>query len=795
MKKQKFNFLVLNGWRFSTMLVLLLGAFWASFFRVNPAHAAKLEITEDTVWEKEEAPRILEESVIVEEGATLTIQAGNRIEFREKAVMNIYGTLIIDGSKQNPVYIYRKKRLDGQPQNRSRLSFGGNSQGTIKGLNLREMGGNTDSGGRLAGISLRGNSQVEIEESLITHNYWPLELHDNTFLKMRNCEIYENHSNQALIVKDDTAVADVRENFWGKDEGPGEHGAEISGPNIDYLPVEEKGRRPIVLVPGFGESLNFEKFLTENDSNNWFLFPSSKNTNGLKQILETAGYEENKNLFIAFYDWRRPVEENVANYLKPLLDEIRAKNDFWEVELIGFSFGGLVARGYLQRDDYPFDVSTLVTIGTPHQGAAKIYPFAEGGIIPKGWSPLIYLYLWYDQTATDYLRMEYVHHKLPAVYDLLPVYDFLRDKNSGELRPWLGLIRWNNTLWHLNEEAIATEKMNLADRTDLYFFSGKNQATLKEITARPLNAVEEIFWGEAWLDGIPDPFSPENDTEEGDGTVLKESAAWEIEEANISTKAVSHSELPVSMNHYLNYALHSDLPNEVADLEPESFLFVTGKDIDNLEIADSTGNLLSLVIKTIPGGALIASADGKEKIALIPQNDNPKSNYYLKIKKENPGEGQLLIYYWQEKEDWYRGFNAENHLESKNKDFPEKEININTTEINEEINLVIGKEVSAEEENSDEKLIKLEIRDNLPGDYEILIKKVKEYYPEQIKTWDVRQGILSRLLELREIEEKGDSEAKETIKAELKMEIELYKVIGLITETAYQSLTEALDKL
>ena len=105
--------------------------------------------------------------------------------------------------------------------------------------------------------------------------------------------------------------------------------------------------------------------------------------------LEKAGYEMNKNLLVAHYDWRQPNEASAQQYLKPTIQQVKQITGGSKVDLIAHSMGGLVARSYIQGSSYGNDVDQLITLGTPHAGASGAYQAWEGGQFPETWGRLI----------------------------------------------------------------------------------------------------------------------------------------------------------------------------------------------------------------------------------------------------------------------------------------------------------------------------------------------------------------------------------------------------------------------
>ena len=143
-------------------------------------------------------------------------------------------------------------------------------------------------------------------------------------------------------------------------------------------------RTPVVFVPGMGGSFNLLVLLDwRGPTLSGWNFPPFVNYG--QRFLDTfrgAGYVQDTDLFVAFYDWRKSVIDSARSYLVPWIDRARSRSGQSKVVLVGHSMGGLVARAYVQSQQYRGDVERLITLGTPHRGAAQAYYVWEDGAAP-----------------------------------------------------------------------------------------------------------------------------------------------------------------------------------------------------------------------------------------------------------------------------------------------------------------------------------------------------------------------------------------------------------------------------
>lgn len=133
------------------------------------------------------------------------------------------------------------------------------------------------------------------------------------------------------------------------------------GPDTPQLPTETKP--PVVLLHGFID--NRSVFL---------LLRRSLAQHGRHQI-------ESLNYSPLTCDIR-----TAAELLGRHIEEICARTGSKQVDVVGHSLGGLIARYYVQRLGGDLRVRTLVTLGTPHAGT-KVVPLANAHPIVRQMRP------------------------------------------------------------------------------------------------------------------------------------------------------------------------------------------------------------------------------------------------------------------------------------------------------------------------------------------------------------------------------------------------------------------------
>jgi pimeloyl-ACP methyl ester carboxylesterase len=264
---------------------------------------------------------------------------------------------------------------------------------------------------------------------------------------------------------------------------------------------------PIVFVPGFAASINLRQLMKPLDGSiadsGWrFLHAFNYDYFDAFAAFEAAGipYE------VAYYDWRLPADVAAREYLKPLIEKTKLKYDAETVNIVAHSFGGIVARSYIQGSAYSGDVSRLVEVGTPNQGLVRAYSAWEAGILPVDWSPLRLLVRYYAHRDKKVLRdVDAIHTYFPSVGQLMPTYAALL--SGGVAKDPRKYREANAFLLSLNASL-----PTLLARVKVDAFAGASKPTQTYV------AVEATKENGVWPDGVP-ALSQHPFRKDGDGTI------------------------------------------------------------------------------------------------------------------------------------------------------------------------------------------------------------------------------------------------------------------------------------
>lgn len=418
---------------------------------------------------------------------------------------------------------------------------------------------------------------------------------------------------------------------------------------------------PVVIVPGMLASFDKKLMYQDKEDNKWGFVPFGNVYKALINELRASGFEEGKTLFIAHYDWRKPVSENWSKYLKPKIEEAKQKSGREKVDLVAHSMGGLLSRAYIQSDSYGNDVNKLVMMGTPNFGASEAYVVWEGGLYPEGW---IYPYkLFFDtmerrliktRNRNDLKRPLSFREFFPSVKDLLPTVPFVKD--GAGMMELSEMKDKNDFLINLNNN-IDVLKSNVGNNTRIYY--GLTGKTMEEITVNPIDEQADAIL-ERWRDGHPIPYPPVASSTQGDETVLLSSAGVSgIDDFQLDGS--SHVKIPddarFTIPWFLNppvlmyvpqpfRALAQNLlitPFARADgdeyVAPDSMLGFTVSPNVDFEVVDPDGKILSREENKIGDDAYFDDDQDDDTDIILVVIRNPKvGKYTLNLKGNSAGD-------------------------------------------------------------------------------------------------------------------------------------------------------------
>lgn len=280
-------------------------------------------------------------------------------------------------------------------------------------------------------------------------------------------------------------------------------------PTLTPTPTPAEPRK-VVVVPGMGGSWNKDALLNckpTNYSGEWTAWEKS---DAVYQPLISALGENGYDPLPFYYDWRKQVTTTA-----PLLGTFIQNNipTGETTDLVAHSLGGLVSRAYLQDKQTNSRLTKLLTVGSPHQGVLLAYPAWSGGqaIGDIEWrlaATMLQIGCFLNRGLSP---RQAVNTILPSVQNLLPTFDFLKNKQTGSLKPVSSMTAKNNWL----PNAFTSPFFGVTVGT----LTGTGVSTLKTLEVEPPSRIDQRRGN--WKDGKP---TGVNTFADGDGTVLAESA-------------------------------------------------------------------------------------------------------------------------------------------------------------------------------------------------------------------------------------------------------------------------------
>jgi len=641
------------------------------FFGVAYCHAAgptiipsDTHITSETIWTKEDSPYLLKGAVYVE--APLIIKPGtvvklaygtgrmevwskftavgtpdNRIIFTSARDDSFAGDSNKDGDTTKPSagdwghIMFASANCDAEIEYAS--FFYGSRPGGVDGIiavNATDKVNIKNSEIKYGGYSglFIYEAQPTIENNIISNNKIGILSWSRRVPIVRWNSIIDNESG-ALVIGLLTNRFDAKENWWGSRTGPynatlnpGGKGNKVDS-KVLFDPWLGKDpnhiRKPVILIPGIGGTVNWDLMLGSLFTDNWKLM--SHTYDGIIQAFQNMGYQEGKDFFICYYDWRKKNLESAADFLAPLISKANNLNGTTKVNIVAHSMGGILARSYIQSNEYRNDVENLIMIGTPNKGSSDAYPVWEGGYIPKNWENRV-IFIGY----LDYLRAKNVtpsayksvHQFIPSVKELLPLYDYIHPKDDPQnLKSYLSMQERNDWLANLDNEI-----GELNQKVKVSVISGNGYPTVNNIPV--IEAADE---SPLWIDGKPDPIDPERNDVRGDKRVLLSSS--EIENTFKDILDFDHGEIVDQVESIIAKRLNEEIDKifESPPIDNElAFWFASPV---NVEIEDPIGRIINKDIEDL----------SNEKIPLAIYSGESKPDGFKFISIPNPVKGEYKI--------------------------------------------------------------------------------------------------------------------------------------------------------
>jgi pimeloyl-ACP methyl ester carboxylesterase len=514
-------------------------------------------------------------------------------------------------------------------------------------------------------LNIINSDELFINNSIFRKNYRSINIQEvGSGSLINNSFLYnEGEFEPMAVYSESETVINLKSNCWMRPSGPtyegypNGKGEKIEG-NFSIEFPQECGSefKPVILIPGIGGSWNWEVMLENQIApDRWEYAPATHFYDAWEDALESLGYQKNRDYFVNFYDWRKENSQSVEDFLKSTLEKVKAISFDEKYDIIAHSMGGLVTLDYLTSEGYQDDIEKVVLQGTPLGGASKAYPVWEGGEIPEDWSVMeryLNFLSWKDEN-TELDNYDLIHKYIPSVKELLPLYDYIQDNESGEITANWEMKEVNTYANDLLNKIFANEN-NFNFNDDLLMIQGTGHDTSHIIKVDDYSGVNS---DKLWLDGYPNPYPLENDSNEGDGTVLNISSGVPIFK-NITLDGVSHSDLPSQSIQETGEFLGLSFEDKAYPLNiKDKLLMIFACPID-IKVSDSDGNYIDKNQPTIEGAYYYS--DGNDDGYRIIEIQNPEDeNYSIEITGNSEGDYNSAIYNYSNENLYYNEFSGQ----------------------------------------------------------------------------------------------------------------------------------------
>lgn len=396
-------------------------------------------------------------------------------------------------------------------------------------------------------------------------------------------------------------------------------------------PPDLTNSRPVILIPGMGASYNSDLASklpgSDYDESKWEWtgtgWPINRDANtesysGLINAFEAAGYSQDNNYFtVAFYDWRGPISDS-GKRLKQVIDEVKRTTGASSVDLVAHSMGGLVAREYITSDYYQYDVTHLVTMGSPFNGSVNPYYYVGGGELHgfDSAQKVLLAIRFLDPFKCDFLytntpcwprNVDIINNVAIGLYDVLPNFEYVYDSASGQATPLSNLYFKNRYLPTSNGK-----NQLLLTRTKVLNIAGTGQDTLIGLNVKPYPPSQLM-----WQDGEP---VEQRVVKDGDNTVLKDNALISGAESYVLSENhggyMGNQAVQTKVMEFLG--IRSPVGDFPSPHYASSFVVAVASPLE-IVITDPQGRRLSPSEAQIPNSFYIGSGTEGPYAAIVPE--------------------------------------------------------------------------------------------------------------------------------------------------------------------------------
>jgi len=570
------------------------------------------------------ADKTIGKPVVISAGAQLTIKKGVKLNFVSGGSIAVNGELIAKGTVKNPIIA---KAASGYSGTMISVVASGNAEFR----NVKFNSVLTDDLPALhTAMAIDGAGKLAMQGSEIYGAAIGIKLNQ---INSQNIQV--NRTKFANNVVDaqnanpaDNNLPDFRWDWWSDPK--------ITGDIDSSNRIEGQMRDPVIIAPGIVGSWQKD--------GQWEIDPIFHSFDGLIAQLKAAGYVENVDLFEFPYNWRDS-NANSALYLAGLIEKIKADTKMPKVDIVAHSMGGLLAREYIESDYYHDDVDQLITIATPNNGSPQSYLLWEGGDLKPGLFESLGKNVLVQEAKENHYSdlLSYVRNRVPSVSQLLPIYSYLYEGNTGILRQYPFNYPQNLFLENLNFTE-NVNKLGTLEYDKIIADLDSDQSTISGFKVETSTQLPK--WQHGYPLGYDIPIGSRGLVKgDGDGTVPLVSARSEniSEDETIAIASDHNGAMTVGRQDVLELLIGTRPQGVNVEWQVPNLLLVQVFSPVDIQIIAPDGKWIGKNISNLPEADRITDAyytgfDAEAEFVTIP---NPSGEY--KIITQGTGAGDYTV--------------------------------------------------------------------------------------------------------------------------------------------------------
>lgn len=438
----------------------------------------------------------------------------------------------------------------------------------------------------------------------------------------------------------------------------------------------------------------------------------------------------------------------MEQFLKPIIEKIKGISFEEKYDIVAHSMGGYVALDYLYDDSYQGEIDKVILEGTPIFGSSKAYPVWEGGVIPEDWSTLdrffalykVFHFLDEDKNKDNY---DLIHEYFPSVSQLLPLYDYIENNETGEIVPSYQMQEQNAFLPALFDKMMNNQEQFSFNNIALIEGTGVDTSKIVKVDDYDGENSDKL-----WKDGRPNPYPLEKDIADGDGTVPNSSIMGMAPFQVLQIEGAQHGDLPTLALNEMSDLLGIGRPEKEYQLASKDQMVMAFACPVDVKIIAPDGSFITKDENTIDGAEYFSDgkADGYKMISIL---DPQEGEYKTELEGNGDGHYDALVYKTngeQSSSEEFSGDIQEREVINYQISLAENEVAVELDQPQDQTPpqiTITSPEEDKVYQNTEEIAVEYEISDDVSGPQNIqktITLDGEEYGQDKIELWMLKTG-------------------------------------------------------